>query len=55
MLFKGCYTALITPMNQNFEIDYSGLKKFIKYQVEGGVKGVLAMGSFASFFLREIL
>jgi len=32
-------------MKKNFEIDYKGLEKLVKYQVECGVEGILAMGT----------
>ena len=44
-LFSGCYTALITPMARNLEVDYEGLKKLVNFQVEGGVSGILAVGT----------
>jgi 4-hydroxy-tetrahydrodipicolinate synthase len=43
--FSGCYTALITPMTRNQQIDYEGLQSLIEYQVKNGVKGILAMGT----------
>lgn len=43
-MFKGCYTALITPMN-NEGIDYKGLEKLIEYQIESGISGILAVGT----------
>lgn len=44
-MFKGCYTALITPMKKNFEVDYEGLKQLIEFQIDEGVSGVLAVGT----------
>lgn len=43
--FNGCYTALITPMKKNFEIDYEGLRKLIEFQIENNVNGILAVGT----------
>ncbi len=45
MVFQGCYTAMITPVTSNREVDYEGLKTFVEYQVEGGVTGLLVMGT----------
>ena len=45
MMFRGCYTALITPMTKNREIDYEGLNKLVEFQIEEGVKGNLAVGT----------
>ncbi|MEM0048956.1 MAG: 4-hydroxy-tetrahydrodipicolinate synthase [Candidatus Bathyarchaeia archaeon] len=41
----GCYTALITPMKDSFEIDFEGLKKLVNFQIEEGVSGILAVGT----------
>lgn len=43
--FEGCYTALITPMKDDFSIDFEGLRKLVNFQVEEGVSGVLAVGT----------
>ena len=43
--FSGCYTALITPMNYNRQVDYEGLQQIVDFQIENGVKGILAVGT----------
>jgi 4-hydroxy-tetrahydrodipicolinate synthase len=43
--FSGCYTALITPMNPDRQVDYDGLAQLIDFQIKNGVKGVLAVGT----------
>lgn len=43
--FSGCYTALITPMNRNREIDYEGLQQLVEFQIKNGAKGILAVGT----------
>jgi 4-hydroxy-tetrahydrodipicolinate synthase len=43
--FSGCYTALITPMNRNRQVDYEGLQQLVDFQIENGVKGLLAVGT----------
>jgi 4-hydroxy-tetrahydrodipicolinate synthase len=43
--FSGCYTALITPMNRNRQVDYEGLKQIVDFQIKSGVKGLLAVGT----------
>jgi 4-hydroxy-tetrahydrodipicolinate synthase len=43
--FSGCYTALITPMTNNHQVDYVGLQQLVDFQVENGVKGILAVGT----------
>ena len=44
-MFEGCFTALVTPMKSSFEIDFSGLKKLVQFQIEAGVKGIVVMGT----------
>jgi 4-hydroxy-tetrahydrodipicolinate synthase len=43
--FSGCYTALITPMNRNRQVDYEGLQQLVEFQIKNGVKGILAVGT----------
>jgi len=44
-MFKGCYTALITPMLGNYEIDFNGLETLANFQISQGVNGILAVGT----------
>ena len=43
--FSGCYTALVTPMNSNHQVDYEGLRRLVDFQAQEGVKGILAVGT----------
>ncbi len=43
-MFKGCYTALITPFQED-GVDYEGLKRLAAFQIENGVSGILAVGT----------
>ncbi len=45
VIFSGCYTALITPMNNNRQVDYDGLHEIVDFQIRNGVKGLLAVGT----------
>ena len=46
-MFKGCYTALVTPMRgEDAEaVDFRALEKLVEFQIASGVSGVLAMGT----------
>lgn len=44
-MFRGCYTALITPMKSDVTIDYDGLARLVEFQVSGGVQGIVVMGT----------
>ncbi len=42
---KGCYTALITPFNDNGELDTTGLDQLIQFQIKNNITGILAVGT----------
>jgi 4-hydroxy-tetrahydrodipicolinate synthase len=44
-MLKGCYTALMTPFDNDFHVDYDALNKLVAFQLEGGVSGILAVGT----------
>ncbi|MEM2463880.1 MAG: 4-hydroxy-tetrahydrodipicolinate synthase, partial [Candidatus Bathyarchaeia archaeon] len=44
-MFKGCYTALITPMLKNGRVDIEGLQSLVEFQISQRVSGVLAVGT----------
>ena len=43
--FSGCYTALITPMTSNQQVDYEGLRRLVNFQIKEGAQGLLAVGT----------
>ena len=43
--FKGAYTAMITPMKDNGELDYDGFRKLINMQIDEGIDGLLPLGT----------
>jgi 4-hydroxy-tetrahydrodipicolinate synthase len=43
--FSGCYTALVTPMTSNRQVDYEGLRRLVEFQISEGVSGILAVGT----------
>jgi len=44
-MFKGCYTASVTPMQKNNEVDFEGLRALVNFQTSQGISGVLAVGT----------
>ncbi len=44
-MLKGLITALISPMKENFALDFDMLKNLISTQIESGVDGILVLGS----------
>jgi 4-hydroxy-tetrahydrodipicolinate synthase len=42
----GCYTALVTPFTQDgASLDKEGLEKLVEFQIDGGITGILAVGT----------
>jgi 4-hydroxy-tetrahydrodipicolinate synthase len=44
-MIRGTYTALITPMLNDGEIDWDGLRGLVEFQIAGGVDGLVAAGT----------
>lgn len=43
-MIKGCFTAIVTPFN-NDGIDHEGLDKLSEFQITNGITGILAVGT----------
>ncbi|GHV90061.1 4-hydroxy-tetrahydrodipicolinate synthase [Spirochaetia bacterium] len=44
-LLRGAFTALITPMHDNGDVDYEGFRRLIKFQLEEGINGLVPLGT----------
>lgn len=44
-LFRGAFTALVTPMKENGDIDYDAFKNLVDSQLEGGIDGLVPLGT----------
>jgi len=42
---KGAFTALITPMKENGDLDYDGFKRLVNFQLEQGIDGIVPLGT----------
>ena len=42
---KGVYTALVTPFNSDGSVDEGALRELVEFQIEGGVAGLVPMGT----------
>jgi len=54
--FKGIYVSLLTPFNEQFDIDFETLKDQINYVIEKGIHGIVSCGvngEFSSLDLEE--
>lgn len=45
--FGGAMTALVTPMHEDESVDYEGFRALVKRQLEGGIDGILPLGTTA--------
>jgi 4-hydroxy-tetrahydrodipicolinate synthase len=43
--FKGAYTALVTPMKENGDVDYDGFRRLIEVQIAEGIDGLVPLGT----------
>lgn len=46
-MYKGVFTALVTPFTKDNKIDESKLKELIEMQIDGGVAGLVPVGTTA--------
>jgi 4-hydroxy-tetrahydrodipicolinate synthase len=44
-MFQGTYTAIVTPFNADLSVDYGRLRALIDRQVDGGVDGIVPVGT----------
>jgi 4-hydroxy-tetrahydrodipicolinate synthase len=44
-VFRGVYTAIVTPFNQDGSINFDKLKELIEFQIENGVSGIVPCGT----------
>ena len=45
MIFRGTYTAMVTPFNTNGSVDYGKLRDLVEEQVAAGVAGLVPVGT----------
>ena len=55
IVFKGCATAIVTPFNENNNINFDEFKKIIDFQIDNHVNGIVVCGTTgeASTLLKE--
>lgn len=44
-MFTGSYVALVTPMDDNGNIDYSALAKLVQFHLDQGTHGIVSVGT----------
>jgi 4-hydroxy-tetrahydrodipicolinate synthase len=43
--FKGAFTALITPMKENGDVDFDEFRRLVQFQIENGIDGLVPIGT----------
>ncbi len=44
-MFKGLYTAIVTPFNEDGSLDTRGLEDLIEFQIENNISGIVPVGT----------
>ncbi|MDR1301288.1 MAG: 4-hydroxy-tetrahydrodipicolinate synthase [Treponema sp.] len=44
-VLQGAFTALVTPMKEDGAVDYEGFRRLINFQIEGGIDGLVPLGT----------
>ncbi|MDR1107085.1 MAG: 4-hydroxy-tetrahydrodipicolinate synthase [Treponema sp.] len=42
---RGAFTALVTPMKENGEVDYGAWRRLVSFQIEQGIDGLVPLGT----------
>lgn len=45
MIFKGAATAIVTPFDENLNVNYSKMKELIEFQILNGIKAIVVCGT----------
>ena len=45
IIFKGCATAIVTPFDENDNINFDEFKRLINFQIDNGVDGIVVCGT----------
>ena len=52
--FRGVFPALVTPMTDDQQVDYSTLAAFVNHLIdEGGVHGIIPLGSTGEYYALD--
>lgn len=52
-LFQGVVPPVVTPLNENFEVDYASFTRVIDHLLEGGVHGLFVLGSTSEVVFHD--
>lgn len=46
---SGLYTAIVTPLTQDGSVDFSGLQKLVRFQLDAGAAGIVPIGGTGEY------
>ncbi|MCE2706083.1 MAG: 4-hydroxy-tetrahydrodipicolinate synthase [Proteobacteria bacterium] len=49
-MLSGAITAIVTPMNDNGDIDFQSLNNLVEFQINNGISGLVVLGSTGEAF-----
>jgi len=52
-LFQGVVPPVVTPLNENFEVDYASFTRVIDHLLDGGVHGLFVLGSTSEVVFHD--
>jgi 4-hydroxy-tetrahydrodipicolinate synthase len=52
-LYQGVVPPVVTPLTENYEIDYASLTRIIDHLIEGGVHGLFVLGSTSEVVFHD--
>ena len=55
MKITGAITAIVTPMRENGDIDYSSLESLIEMQIDNGISSIVAVGTTGESATIEVV
>ncbi|MBQ5809957.1 MAG: dihydrodipicolinate synthase family protein, partial [Clostridia bacterium] len=44
LIFKGAATAIVTPMNEDFSVNYEKFRELIEFQIKEGISALVVCG-----------
>ena len=50
MQLEGVYTPVVTPFDEQGEIDFETLTRVIEYQVQNGARGIVSCGTTGEYY-----
>ena len=52
-MIRGIIPPILTPIDQNEQVDEAKMRKQVEFVINGGVHGILAFGSNGEFYMLE--